>query len=63
MTRPDFTGAAWRKACGDGECCVEVTQVGTWIGVRGSEGTILQFGREAWITFVTQWVATSTGGI
>jgi hypothetical protein len=59
MTRPDFAGAAWRKsACGDGASCVEVAQVGTWVGVRDSQDkandTILAFKGEAWMAFVAQ---------
>jgi len=60
MTIPDVTGASWRKssACGDGASCVEVAQVGTWIGVRHSRvanDTILVFKREVWIAFVAQY--------
>ncbi len=56
MARPDFAGKTWRtsSACGDGASCVEVAQVGTWIGVRDSHGTILAFKREAWTAFVAQ---------
>lgn len=58
MTRPDFADATWRKACGDGASCVQVAQVGTWVGVRDSQddknSTILVFKREAWMAFVVQ---------
>jgi Domain of unknown function (DUF397) len=56
MTRPDFAGMTWRKSrvCGDGGSCVEVAQVGSRVGVRDTNGTILIFNRETWAAFVAQ---------
>jgi len=57
VTRPDFTEAVWRKskACQDGDSCVEVACVGTWIGIRDSkdvDSPILAFQADEWRTFV-----------
>jgi hypothetical protein len=57
MTRPDFTGAAWRRsrACGDGHSCVEVARAGGRVGVRDSgdgEGAVLAFSETEWRMFI-----------
>lgn len=55
MTRPDFTNAAWHRACADGTSCVEVARAGGWVGVRDStdaEGLVLAFNETEWRTFI-----------
>jgi hypothetical protein len=58
MTRPDFTGAVWRRsmACSDGMSCVEVAHDRGWVGVRdsngGDGGAVLVFDEHEWRMFV-----------
>ena len=59
MNPPDFTHAVWRKSSrsgGNGGQCVEVTVVGTAVGVRdskdGGRGPILIFAPREWKAFI-----------
>lgn len=57
MTKPDFTGANWRKSShsGNGGNCVEVAMVGDGVGVRDSKqpgGAVLAFAAAPWRAFI-----------